>query len=49
MLSLCSGRQIERQKKSEIRGGGAQALGGRQSIKKCNNQPKDSVGGEGGV
>jgi hypothetical protein len=29
--------------------GGAQALGGHQSIGKCNNQPKDSVGGGVGV
>jgi hypothetical protein len=27
--------------------GGAQALGGCQSLKKCNNQPKDSVVGGG--
>ncbi len=36
-------------KKIENKRGRAQALGGRQSIKKCNNQPKDSVGGGGGV
>jgi hypothetical protein len=44
VLSLCSRRRIE-QKKIENKRGAAQALGGRQSIKKRNNQPKDSVGG----
>ena len=36
-------------KKIENKRGRAQALGGRQSIKKLNNQPKDSVGGGGGL
>jgi hypothetical protein len=31
----------------ENKRGGAQALGGRQSIKKRHNQPNDSVGGGG--
>jgi hypothetical protein len=34
-------------KKIENKTGGAQALGGRQSIKKYHNQPDDSVGGGG--
>ncbi len=34
-------------KKIENKTGGAQALGGRQSIKKHPNQPNDSVGGGG--
>ena len=34
-------------KKIENKTGGAQALGGRQSIKKHHNQPDDSVGGGG--
>jgi hypothetical protein len=34
-------------KKIENKRGGSQVLGGRQSIKKRNNQPKDSVGGGG--
>ncbi len=45
-LSLCSSRRIERQK-IENKRGGDQALGGRQSIKKCHNQPYYSVGGGG--
>jgi hypothetical protein len=34
-------------KKNEYKTGRAQALGGRQSIKKHHNQPDDSVGGGG--
>ncbi len=33
--------------KIENKRGGDQALGGRQSIKKCHNQPYDSVSGGG--
>jgi hypothetical protein len=36
-------------KKIQNKRGGAQALGGHQIIKKCNKQPKDRVGGGGGV
>jgi hypothetical protein len=46
VLSLCSGRRIEREKKSKIKY--AVALGGPRTTKSHNNQPKARGRDEGG-